>query len=521
MFCPKCGAESADNAKFCSNCAFRLAEYETAAPASGEEEDAAFKPIIPDITPIIPDIPVQRNNVPAAPPQGEPVPIIQPGVPYPDNAFIHGGPVQDAQSVQYGQFPAQPLPSKKSHAKLITILIIAAALIGLGIAMLFKFVINKDDDIIGKWHCFKLVSDGAEFYEKNSVDAVSQNIIANNLDAEFRNNGSGDLIFAGEKMAFNWNYTGKDYSVNIQRFDVSGNDLSSDYIGKITAEIKDDIMEMTIYPSETEMSRTSGLSPRTCLFKKNDGGDNPDTSSDISVSQSEANDKARMVYNAVEKVYDTHRSEGFSFYDNHIGYFGPARFDELDVTDAITGNIRAELSFLELTDGYFSWMIDEDSYSVVYAEWRDQPDGGVVGRYPDADINNTPTQNPVYDYAAKSKLKASNSNAKLVFTTITGICSDLTAEGKSYSISRGYFAPTLVSDLREDVPIQNAVKQAMTENDSIDGWVSWKINEDCTVEWAQWSSDYTGIVGQYPDPETDPSVTHTAGEHIVSDTVYE
>ena len=54
----------------------------------------------------------------------------------------------------------------------------------------------------------------------------------------------------------------------------------------------------------------------------------------------------------------------------------------------------------------------------------------------------------------------------------------------------------------------------MADNGSSSGAVACFIDTDKKVKWAQWA-DATGateLIGQYPNPETDPDATHTFGQ---------
>ncbi len=116
-------------------------------------------------------------------------------------------------------------------------------------------------------------------------------------------------------------------------------------------------------------------------------------------------------------------------------------------------------------------------------------------------------------YVKKSKMKSANSNAKLVFTTVSGACADLTSDGKMTEISNKLTFTGAYSSLGTTT-IEKAVKDALSDNGSGSGAVYWNIDASTlkpTV--AQWA-DTTGgsqLVGQYPNPETDPDKLHTLG----------
>ncbi|MBR6874299.1 MAG: prepilin-type N-terminal cleavage/methylation domain-containing protein [Ruminococcus sp.] len=123
-------------------------------------------------------------------------------------------------------------------------------------------------------------------------------------------------------------------------------------------------------------------------------------------------------------------------------------------------------------------------------------------------------------YVKKSKLKSANSNAKLVFTTVSGSCADLVTDGKSAKIaSEATFSDsyTALSNNATTNPLQNAVRVALSDNGSGSGAVAWTIDtsslKPTNAQWAD-SDDAKSnstLVGQYPDPETDPDTLHKLG----------
>ena len=118
-------------------------------------------------------------------------------------------------------------------------------------------------------------------------------------------------------------------------------------------------------------------------------------------------------------------------------------------------------------------------------------------------------------YVKKSKLKSANSNAKLVFTTVSGACADLTSDGKMTDITTGTLTPVAVSSLSSSDKLQDAVAKAMSDNGDASGAVAWNVSTNYKPTWAQWADSATTstdqLVGQYPNPETDPDVVHTIG----------
>ena len=113
-------------------------------------------------------------------------------------------------------------------------------------------------------------------------------------------------------------------------------------------------------------------------------------------------------------------------------------------------------------------------------------------------------------YVKKSKLKSANSNAKLVFTTVSGCCADLVSDGKMNSINAGGVIANYDSLSTSD-PLQKAVKDALDQNGTGSGKVAWYVAANKKPTFAQWADKDTtqGLVGQYPNPETDPDLNHT------------
>ena len=113
-------------------------------------------------------------------------------------------------------------------------------------------------------------------------------------------------------------------------------------------------------------------------------------------------------------------------------------------------------------------------------------------------------------YVKKSKLKSANSNAKLVFTTVSGACADLVSDGKMSQITTGGVAVNYDGLSTGDV-LQKAVKDALDQNGTGSGKVAWSVASNYKPTYAQWADkDVTnGMVGQYPNPETDPDKLHT------------
>ena len=116
-------------------------------------------------------------------------------------------------------------------------------------------------------------------------------------------------------------------------------------------------------------------------------------------------------------------------------------------------------------------------------------------------------------YVKKSKLKSANSNAKLVYTTVNGAAADIISDGVSISDIVGHGPATVKSLDGATNKLQAAVYKAMSDNGDNAGYVYWVIGTNKNITLAQWASSNAAgdIVGQYPNPETDPDNGHTIG----------
>lgn len=123
------------------------------------------------------------------------------------------------------------------------------------------------------------------------------------------------------------------------------------------------------------------------------------------------------------------------------------------------------------------------------------------------------------NYVKKAKLKSANSNAKLVFTTVNGKLADLVVDGETMgsgaaTISADVASLSVASPTGASQILSNSIYEALKDNGDGAGSVYVNINND-EVKWAQWADQASSpIVGQYPNPETDPSETNTLGTQI-------
>lgn len=176
--------------------------------------------------------------------------------------------------------------------------------------------------------------------------------------------------------------------------------------------------------------------------------------------------------------------------------------DELSI-DFDDSDLRDAKSSLELDDDQLILKIKDDDHKlIVYLEKGDDDD------------DDKPDESES-EYAKKSKLKAANTKAKLVFVTVNGAASDIISDGHPISDIKASGGVVKISDLESSSdPIRKAVYEAFDDTDDRDGYVWWDIDDRGRVYIAQWAASLEGMVGQYPNPETDPGQTHTIGREM-------
>ena len=114
----------------------------------------------------------------------------------------------------------------------------------------------------------------------------------------------------------------------------------------------------------------------------------------------------------------------------------------------------------------------------------------------------------------QKQLKNANSNALTVYKSIFDGISDLVEKGEMTKIPTGKFGSIRITDLDTTEYFQNIVKKNLGEKGLYDeGFITWEIDTNTFKPvFAQWSeSTSSPIVGQYPDPETDPNAQHSIG----------
>lgn len=110
-------------------------------------------------------------------------------------------------------------------------------------------------------------------------------------------------------------------------------------------------------------------------------------------------------------------------------------------------------------------------------------------------------------------LEDANKKAKLTYTSVYCGSADMMADGESDKIKTGTFGPIAVSLLDETNHIEAEIKKNFTENGFTEGYVLWELDESKQPTYAQWAQSITSsVIGQYPDPVTDPAAENNLGK---------
>lgn len=129
--------------------------------------------------------------------------------------------------------------------------------------------------------------------------------------------------------------------------------------------------------------------------------------------------------------------------------------------------------------------------------------------------------------ATEEDLKTANGYAKLLFYEVNNCVADLIADGREneideYRKSDNYGKPVRLSDLKKADSgscIDYSIYRTFVDNEIEDGYIYFEIDDENNIVAAQWAeSTDEGIVGQYPDPEKDPSAVHKIGYKFLSET---
>ena len=107
------------------------------------------------------------------------------------------------------------------------------------------------------------------------------------------------------------------------------------------------------------------------------------------------------------------------------------------------------------------------------------------------------------NYVKKSKLKTANSNAKLVFTSVTSDASMKVTSSKGNKIKENFGG----TDDTAKAKLASAVWNALKDNGDGAGYCVYVLGDDGNVTFAQWSdveNPTGGVLGQYPNPCSKP-----------------
>ena len=108
-------------------------------------------------------------------------------------------------------------------------------------------------------------------------------------------------------------------------------------------------------------------------------------------------------------------------------------------------------------------------------------------------------------YVKSSRLKTANSNAKLVYTTVSSICSEQETMGSNISGSAKINCSTGAEAAGNNIVsvCGTAIKNALSDNGNAAGEAYIKVDNNSVevVHWRKTSED--SIVGQYPNPSDD------------------
>ena len=94
---------------------------------------------------------------------------------------------------------------------------------------------------------------------------------------------------------------------------------------------------------------------------------------------------------------------------------------------------------------------------------------------------------------------------------------DMVAEGETINKDECESSRVISVDLLQssDNAIDKAIFNAFNDSGTSLGYVYYEIDNNGYILFAQWSeSDNSGVVGQYPDPETDPEAVHILGSRF-------
>lgn len=114
------------------------------------------------------------------------------------------------------------------------------------------------------------------------------------------------------------------------------------------------------------------------------------------------------------------------------------------------------------------------------------------------------------------KLDKANANAQRLFTALNTTVHTAISNGEGSDLEDLAFNRVIaVKDLKHQVGEWNSYLADQLDKHGItDGYIYFDLDGDYEPQFAQWAKSKSGIVGQYPDPETDGSKKHKIGSEF-------
>ena len=499
MFCPKCGNQVADGAKFCRVCGNQLAAQQQ----------------------------IQQPQY-QQPQYQQPVPQ------------IFDQPVPALAGVPEGAGAAKAKP--KSGIKVVLALIVLAVLAGV-VALIFwltGFFSKPGDDIVGaaegteKADSFKAVLT-VEYDLEGISDFMNEMGESNgeDIEAQLEEMGMSADDFKSEAVVY---VKGKDDDFKLRfiwanmlqvKLDSDGvsymisNDNSVDLLG--TSDGLN--VEQEIETPEEYRRIFDIVSSRDIIQAVSDDDELDEL---LTEHVSENYDKLKDVFiemlndKGADYVLDYEKKDGAynykidavkfleAFLDNETLDFDRSVKKLADnLEDEIDQDITIDLS-VKTSDGRLESVkagiiINDHKLTTVGAEFSDYDDisdDDLEFEELSGDISDPVLVPSLMNYVKKSKMKSANSNAKYAYTTIESILAEKEAEGNRYT-KYGEFMYDLDNYDPSD-PIESALYDNFKYGVEVDpGYIYYEISRDGNLEFVQWSQDGVNYVGQYPFPVTD------------------
>ena len=510
MFCPKCGNQVADGAKFCRTCGNQLA-----APQQAQQEQqqpqyqqAAYQQPVPQIF-------------------DQPAPALA-GVP--DSAA-----------------KAKP----RSGLKIVLIILVLAILAGI-VGLIFwltGFFSKPGDDIVGaaegteKADSFKAVLtleydlEGISDFMDDMGEGDSEDI-----DAQLEEMGMSADDFKSEAVIY---VKGKDDDFRMKliwanmlqlRLDSDGMSymISNDNCVELLGSSDKLNVEQEIETPE-EYSRVFDIIASRDIIQAISDDDELDEL--LTERVTENYNKLKDVFiemlndKGADYILDYEKKDGAYNYKIDAVKFLEAFLDndtldfdrstkkladslEDEIDQDITIDLSVKTSGGRLESVKAGIIINDHKLTTVGAEFSDYDnvsDDDLEFEELSGDISDPVLVPSLMNYVKKSKMRSANSNAKLAYTTIETVLVDKEAEGSRYT-KYGEFMYDLDNYDSSD-PIESALYDNFKYGAEVDpGYIYYEISRDGNLEFVQWSQDGVTYVGQYPSPVTDVNEDVTFGK---------